>query len=532
MKLKRKLEFGDLSVGGSVSIIKPPEDIVVPMCAHGPMVLFRRSFGVKAEDEKKTEEAKNDTMKAHAEVQKETVNRNEIIIESKTKKTDEETLTAKKQPKNENMYQTENEHTKEFFSCSAYRDRKSCPCFYSLDDKKLKNSEIMKVKAEIAKSQNQMYDHKAMYKNFKELALIDAANRKFCTDCNLFMKRVGTSCGTKDVLDFDHEKCSEGGKLVVGIPENMIANPLKLFTTLSNKTAEAQFYFSTKCLNFVSSIAEKYRSVLGIGAPSVTFKLIETVSQLNYSGKLKNVFCLNIDWKLCQIFPPKNFAQFNLCNQHFFTELGEKAFEKFVKSASFIDESSENVEKTLVICDPPYGVKLELFSRLVNFLNSKLACDIIIGMPYFMQSGFEKTEALKSFAMSDYRVEYEGHRIYSGGKKRGSPARFFTNIPLKKLVLPSDESYRLCAKCVKYVHKDNKHCKICKDCTTKDGPTYVHCKKCKTCVKPSFRHCEKCANCHLEDSKCRIIDENKSKRKKEHKIKKPKAKKAKLLKSQ
>ncbi|XP_075242975.1 rRNA N(6)-adenosine-methyltransferase ZCCHC4-like [Convolutriloba macropyga] len=475
MKIKRKTEFRDLSIGGSVDVITPPSDIAVPSCAHGPMILFQRNFGTKE---------------------------GSVNLEhpNKTTKTDDEVSTNKK-----------------FFSCSAYRDRKLCSFFYSIDDKKLKNSELINERAIVAKAQNETYDHKELYKNFKELALIDAANRKFCRDTNMFMRRMGTSCRFTDVMGNDHMQCFASNRLVSGIPENLIANPLKLFSPQNAKTGEAQFYFSKQTAEHLKSISDQYSNVLGVGTPSLLFQLSEMAPK-DANEKSKNCFCLDIDWKLSQVFAPKRFAQFNMCNQFFFTELGQKSFEKFVQSTK---AEGNNNSKTLVVIDPPYGVKLDLIGRLVTFLNEKLVCDYILCLPYFMGGSVTKVGALKEFQLSDYRVEYDGHRVYSGDGKRGSPARFFTTIPLDKFSPPNDEDYRLCSKCSKYVFKNNKHCKICKQCTTKDGPTYVHCKFCGECVKPSFVHCDRCKSCHLEGAKCRPIEEKRKTRNlKRQKVKK------------
>lgn len=61
------------------------------------------------------------------------------------------------------------------------------------------------------------------------------------------------------------------------------------------------------------------------------------------------------------------------------------------------------------------------------------------------------TKHFPSLAMSDYRVDYTNHSGYKGGadgKVRGSPARIFTDIPLKQMALSPGSDYRFALGCV------------------------------------------------------------------------------------
>lgn len=63
--------------------------------------------------------------------------------------------------------------------------------------------------------------------------------------------------------------------------------------------------------------------------------------------------------------------------------------------------------------------------------------------PYFNES--QVAEFMPRLQMSDYKVNYSNHSGYSGGlggKQRGSPARIYTDIPLKQLHLPENQGYR------------------------------------------------------------------------------------------
>ncbi|CAL8139597.1 unnamed protein product [Orchesella dallaii] len=106
-----------------------------------------------------------------------------------------------------------------------------------------------------------------------------------------------------------------------------------------------------------------------------------------------------------------------------------------------------------------------------------------------------------SLEMSDFHVEYRNHTKYSGGpRSKSSPIRVFTTVPLSKITLTNDD-YRYCDICSKWVDKHNLHCVSCGTCTTKDGgKSYVHCTECEKCVKPTWKHCGRCQKCHLADS--------------------------------
>jgi hypothetical protein len=46
--------------------------------------------------------------------------------------------------------------------------------------------------------------------------------------------------------------------------------------------------------------------------------------------------------------------------------------------------------------------------------------------------------------MCDYQINYVNHGSFksAGGRKKGSPVRIFTNLPLEKVELPEGEGYR------------------------------------------------------------------------------------------
>lgn len=211
-------------------------------------------------------------------------------------------------------------------------------------------------------------------------------------------------------------------------------------------------------------------------------------------------------------FGPLSFAWFNLFTCHFYNSEAKETCKDFLTG---------DAESTYVVCDPPFGGRLEPISRTIELL-SKIHKDqnkldsnklkVFFIFPYFMESLIREKSTpqgfsggLKGFSMSDYKVDYENHPLFANdkqGRKMGSPVRIFTNVPLKELKLPEDEGYKYCKKCSKWVASENEHCSKCKECTSKDGRTYRHCDHCKRCVKPSWKHCDECDRCTLEQHKC------------------------------
>ncbi|XP_036756431.2 rRNA N6-adenosine-methyltransferase ZCCHC4 isoform X2 [Manis pentadactyla] len=105
----------------------------------------------------------------------------------------------------------------------------------------------------------------------------------------------------------------------------------------------------------------------------------------------------------------------------------------------------------------------------------------------------------------DGKVDYDNHALYKHGKtgRKQSPVRIFTNIPPNKIILPTEEGYRFCPLCQRYVSLENQHCEHCNSCTSKDGRKWNHCFLCKKCVKPSWIHCSICNCCALPDHSCK-----------------------------
>lgn len=253
-----------------------------------------------------------------------------------------------------------------------------------------------------------------------------------------------------------------------------------------------------------SSICSK---VVCIGAPRLHEYLKYNKSKLRIESILLDLdtrfywFCnQNSDPSLA-----RDYFHYNMFNNYFFA--GPEAKEEF---NNFLRE--QNNEKCCIFTDPPFGCRTEpLVSTLKTLCKdyrhvnqSHNILPIFWVFPYFMETYI--TSLMPEMEMLDYKIDYTNHDSYHSGhdgRKLGSPVRLFTNVPNYLIDLPTDESYRLCKKCKRWVARENQHCNRCKKCPSKNGATYVHCNLCETCVKPTYRHCNNCWRCtQIENHQC------------------------------
>lgn len=234
--------------------------------------------------------------------------------------------------------------------------------------------------------------------------------------------------------------------------------------------------------------------------------------------------CRNIEIEICwneivsfdlfqhNFFGPLDYCWYNLFNHHFFNEDAVSVFRDFLTQNQGRD--------TYLICDPPFGGRVEPMSYTIKLIfdlhrklndNDNVTLRIMFMFPYFMERIMrEKSNppsvggGLRDLKMSDYKVDYDNHPLFvppsearGGARRRGTPVRIFTNIPLRLLELPASDGYRFCERCERWVAGENRHCERCDACTSKDGRRYRHCELCGRCVKPTWRHCETCGRCAL-----------------------------------
>ncbi|XP_045483919.1 rRNA N6-adenosine-methyltransferase ZCCHC4 isoform X2 [Pieris rapae] len=172
-----------------------------------------------------------------------------------------------------------------------------------------------------------------------------------------------------------------------------------------------------------------------------------------------------------------------------------------------------------IVMDPPFGGRVEPLVHTIKELSATYnkLCEtegilpVIWAFPYFSEPYIRNM--IPDIKMHDYQVDYQNHKKFQnskGGRKQGSPVRFYTNLPFATIDLSNDSNYKYCNKCKYWVGKSNVHCNKCKECASKDGTTYVHCNLCNRCVKPTYEHCNTCNRCSQVGHKCGILVESQS----------------------
>lgn len=193
----------------------------------------------------------------------------------------------------------------------------------------------------------------------------------------------------------------------------------------------------------------------------------------------------------------RDYFHYNMFNNHFFD--GQEAVGEF---ELFLKESIG--DQCCIFTDPPFGCRTEPLALTIQTLSCRYRqlnrfhrlMPIFHIFPYFM--GTYVQASMPEMEMVDYKINYTNHDTYhhgENGRKQGSPVRMFTNVPLTAIELPSNENYRYCGKCKRWVARENQHCAVCRTCPSKNGDTYVHCQSCDICVKPSYKHCTECRRC-------------------------------------
>ncbi|NP_001388357.1 rRNA N6-adenosine-methyltransferase ZCCHC4 [Rattus norvegicus] len=382
------------------------------------------------------------------------------------------------------------EEPRKFYACSACRDRKDCN-FFQWEDEKLSEArlaarEIHNQRCQPPLSRAQCIER---YLSFIQLPL---TQRKFCRSCQQLL------------LPADWREHGEH-QLSADISTTQIARPSQLLYPLENKKTHAQYLFADRSCQFLAGLLATlgFRRVLCVGAP----RLHEQI-RLTAPGEKPDMrsLLLDIDFRYSQFYLEESFCRYNMFNHHFFD--GKAALE--VCKAFLQEEEGKGV---IMVTDPPFGGLVEplavTFKKLIAMWKEGQSQDdshkelpIFWIFPYFFESRI--CQFFPSFCMLDYQVDYDNHALYKHGKtgRKQSPVRIFTNIPPNKIILPSEEGYRFCSVCQRYVSRENQHCVHCNSCTSKDGRKWSHCFFCKKCVKPSWIHCNTCNRCALPDHSC------------------------------
>lgn len=393
-----------------------------------------------------------------------------------------------------------------FFACSACRDRKDCTFFQWQDDKskktKCRDAKSKKHQRENEKSKKndckggelekmqhvpEKLDHREMFAVLSQVKALKPCERRYCVDCSQFWVTA------KRDNHVSHQ-------IIGNVTDKSLAQPSLFLPPLDNPKKEAQYLFSETSVKTIVDILRQqgYRYVLSVGCPRIHEFICSEPAEEMAS------LLLDFDRRYLSFFGPLQCCWYNMFNHHFFLEDSKRVFLDFL--------AGSNGEDLVLVTDPPFGGRVELLADTLRLINQeyKFACaaatkdlPILWIFPYFMEPHIRN--CLPEFTMLDYKVDYDNHPLFQdgrGGRKHGSPVRIFTNLPPSLIALPAGEGYRLCSPCNRWVSRENRHCNACNGCNSKDGRTYVHCDKCRRCVKPSWAHCEKCGRCCLPEHLC------------------------------
>ncbi|OWR45381.1 putative zinc finger CCHC domain containing 4 [Danaus plexippus plexippus] len=367
-----------------------------------------------------------------------------------------------------------------YFACSACRNKKDCTVHIEEEE----------WKKEGVKKRNEKYysiipkiNKEAAWKNLQEVKLQHPSDRAYCNTCKeLYI----ISKSRKHIKDH---------KVILSLTNEQLTHPSTVLPPLENDGHEAQYLFSKKAISTVLGILtnNKISNILCIGTP--------TIHEAAQDHPEFNSLLLDYDTRHHLFHPTNKFLWYNMFNNYLFDgNKDEKILKKFMKQ-------SKN-KGLAIVMDPPFGGRVEPLIQTIKELSNlyNTLCEtadkilpVIWAFPYFAEPYIKNI--MPEIKMHDYQVEYANHKKFgnkNGGRKFGSPVRFFTNLPFSTIDLSNDSSYKLCDKCKFWVSTSNRHCTKCRECTSKNGMTYKHCNICKRCVKPTFVHCEKCERCCQE----------------------------------
>ncbi|XP_045516659.1 rRNA N6-adenosine-methyltransferase ZCCHC4 [Pieris brassicae] len=378
-----------------------------------------------------------------------------------------------------------------YFGCASCRDKKDCTLHIDEDD----------WKKEGVRKRNEKYynlipklDKNTAWKNFNEVKTRHASDRAYCNTC-------------KELFNISQTKKHRGDhRVTTPLTEEQLRNPSTWLPTLENDYREAQYLFAKKAVTTVLGILKnnQIRNILCIGTPSI-HEAAQTHPEFDS-------ILLDFDTRHHQFNPPNKFLWYNMFNNYLFDgNNDEKVLKKFLKASKDTG--------LCIVMDPPFGGRVEPLVHTIKELSATYnkLCEtegilpVIWAFPYFSEPYIRNISP--DIKMHDYQVEYQNHKKFQnskGGRKQGSPVRFYTNLPFATIDLSNDSNYKYCNKCKYWVGKSNVHCNKCKECASKDGTTYEHCNLCNRCVKSTYEHCNTCNRCSQVGHKCGILVESQS----------------------
>ncbi|KAM4714269.1 rRNA N(6)-adenosine-methyltransferase ZCCHC4 [Anableps anableps] len=378
-----------------------------------------------------------------------------------------------------------------FYACSACRDRKDCS-FFQWEDEKVSEARMLAREAEL-QSKRPQFTQQEYCNRFLKFVSLPLIEKKFCEDCQILL------------LPAEHS--AHSAHRTSAVTAAQLRRPSVLLHPLNNKKSNAQYLFTDRSAHFLLDTLAGlgYRKVLCMGTPRLQ-ELIK-LRNLEQKQEVMKSLLLDIDFRYAQFYSQDEFCHYNMFNHHFFGGEASRAV-----LDAFLTELDG--DKVVMVADPPFGGLVKPLANSFSLISqtwrkrqnsgvSNIDMPLVWIFPYFFEPRI--LECLPSLTMLDYQVDYDNHPLYKHGKtgRRQSPVRLFTNIPPKHVVLPTEEGYRFCSLCQRYVSSLNKHCTKCSCCPSKDGREWKHCSACGKCVKPSWRHCVSCGRCALPDHPCR-----------------------------
>lgn len=367
------------------------------------------------------------------------------------------------------LFQKFNSSKNEFennYVCAAYRDDRLC--------KSVGNSTKINM--------SKMNDTRIEQDKAKSLSMIMKLNqnlRAYCYSCN-------------ELFHIQDSEKHQSHNIKTNIENNSLLYPTRILHPLDVDKKEAQYFFTIETLQFFEKMlySLKFKKVLCIGAP----RLHEHLKNSKYGFKS---YLLDFDNRFNTFNKSSEFSWYNMFNHHFFEgQCGKEHYLQFLKTT--------HTNEFCIFTDPPFGCRTEALVFNLKTItqeynqnnNTNHIIPIIWIFPYYMEGYITKSSP--EFTMLDYKVNYDNHKTYNNnekGRHLGSPVRIFTNISATLIELPHTELYKYCAKCNKWVSRENEHCNLCKLCPSKNGAVYKHCNDCRCCVKSYYIHCIKCRRC-------------------------------------
>ena len=363
---------------------------------------------------------------------------------------------------------------RQFFACAVHRDRKGCSFFHWVDQR-LTAEKRARWRAQFEVS-NPSLDRSALSTHLAQVRASPAPKRLFCSDC------ASLSLSVEGELQHAEHRVQRG------VSDEELRTPSSLLTPLHDRKAQAQFHFSPTTTEFIVSELKRLNvsDVICVGTPS----LHEVFLHSSDASSL----LLDIDHRYGLFYPPEQFLHFNMFNCFFYESDGLEHFRAFL-------QSSKNVA---IVVDPPFGGLARVLAKGLEGIYRLAGRELstLLVFPYYLEE--HVLTALPTFSMSDYQVTYRNHKSFGEARKtsKPSPVRIFTNLPPPGLKLPSEEHYKFCEPCNRYVSGANSHCSKCDACPSKDGRSYRHCDDCGMCVKPGRAHCAQCHRCELPAHEC------------------------------